>query len=66
MTLQDPVCLYCQRTSDQAPLISMIYRGAPVWICPQHLPILIHKPALLADMLPGIEGLQPAEGHEHE
>ncbi|MBN1668307.1 MAG: hypothetical protein JW862_14535 [Anaerolineales bacterium] len=27
------------------------------YICPQHLPILIHKPAQLADKLPGAEKL---------
>ena len=65
MISPQPTCLYCQRTSDQTPLISMIYRGAPIWICPQHLPILIHKPAELAGKLPGAEGLEAFEGDEH-
>jgi hypothetical protein len=42
------------------------YQGREFWICPQHLPILIHKPALLADRLPGIENVTPPdEGHAH-
>jgi len=57
-------CLYCQRSSEEVPLINLRYRGADAWICPQHLPILIHKPPQLADNLPGIEGLTPVE-HEH-
>jgi hypothetical protein len=35
------------------------YRGKAYWICPQHLPILIHKPATLADKLPGVELITP-------
>lgn len=66
MSAQQPYCLYCERTSDEVPLISMVYRGKEVWICPQHLPILIHQPAKLAHKLPGAEHLQAAEGHDHE
>ena len=60
---QQSVCLYCERTSDDVPLITILYRGSQVFICPQHLPILIHKPAQLAEKLPGAERL---EGHDHE
>jgi len=63
MTESNPACLYCQRTSDQIPLIQLEYRNEPRWICPQHLPILIHKPAELAAFLPGLEGL---EGFDQE
>jgi hypothetical protein len=63
MTEAQPACLYCERTSDQAPLIALKFRGAEAWICPQHLPILIHKPDQLAGKLPGIETLGPPEGH---
>lgn len=48
MTDQHPHCLYCERESDEVPLIALIFRGLEMWICPQHLPILIHKPAQLA------------------
>ena len=56
-------CLYCDRDSEQVPMLAMRYRDAEVWICPQHLPILIHEPAKLADKLPGAENLSPAPGH---
>lgn len=46
-------CLHCQRTSDEIPLIQFEFGGKTSWICPQHLPILIHKPEELADKLPG-------------
>lgn len=50
-----PICLYCERDSAHVPLLKLIYRGEDVWICPQHFPVLIHKPAELADKLPGAE-----------
>jgi hypothetical protein len=43
----------------------MHYQGADVYICPQCLPILIHKPANLAGKLPGLENIQPSQ-HEHD
>jgi hypothetical protein len=60
-----PVCLYCQQTSDAVPLIALLYRGEQRWICPQHLPILIHNPALLVGILPGAEDLKEADHHDH-
>ena len=55
-------CLVCERGSSEVPLIAFRYQDADLWICPQHLPILIHDPAKLADRLPGAEGMSPA-GH---
>jgi hypothetical protein len=65
MDSQTETCLYCGQSSDQVPLIALRYRGATAWICPQHLPILIHKPAQLASKLPGVENLSPAV-HDHD
>ena len=57
-------CLACGRDDGQTPLITLDYRGEQRWICPQHLPILIHDPARLIGTLPGAENLEPAEGHD--
>ncbi len=46
-------CIQCERGSQEVPLIQMEFGGQTLWICPQHLPILIHKPTQLADKLPG-------------
>ncbi len=54
-------CLTCDQTSDEVPLIALEYRARQFWICPQHLPILIHKPHQLAGKLPGAENLQEAD-----
>ena len=37
-------CVNCKRSSDQVPLLRLKYAGRENWICPQCLPILIHKP----------------------
>ena len=58
-------CLVCQQNSDAVPLLALTYKGASVWICPQHLPILIHNPQQLADILPGAESLHKADHDDH-
>lgn len=50
-------CAYCGRNKDEVPLILLTYKDQESWICPQHLPILIHKPQSLVDVLPGAENL---------
>lgn len=57
-----PVCIVCDQTSQEVPLISLQYQGTTYHICPQHFPILIHSPQKLVGRLPGAEKLQ---GHEH-
>ncbi len=57
-------CLVCEQGSDTVPLLAFRYRGAERHICPQHLPILIHEPAALADRLPGAEALGPGPSHD--
>ncbi len=57
-------CLNCNRTEGQVPLLAMQFQGKAIHICPQCLPLLIHKPENLAGNLPGMELGKPAE-HEH-
>ncbi|MEW6060342.1 MAG: hypothetical protein AB1600_00235 [Bacteroidota bacterium] len=59
-----PHCLFCERTQEHTPLISLIYQNKTFYICPQHLPVLIHNPQMLAGKLPGAEGMQPADHHD--
>jgi len=58
------VCVACGRGPEETPLLALEYRGAAFWICPQHLPVLIHDPAQLTGRLPGAERLRPAEHHD--
>jgi hypothetical protein len=55
-------CLVCEQNSESVPLIAFQYQGRQMWICPQHLPILIHKPTDLASRLPGAENMEAAAG----
>ena len=59
-----PSCLVCGRTSDEVPLLTFEFRGEERRICPQHLPVLIHRPARLAEVLPGADSLGPADHHD--
>lgn len=61
MTETEHACLQCGQTSQEIPLIRLEYRGETYWICPQHLPLLIHKPWTLSEKLPGAEKLQPGQ-----
>ena len=60
----DPRCVACDRDANATPLVTMEYRGARCWICPQHLPLLIHDPAQLVGKLEGAENLRPADHHD--
>ncbi|RME08415.1 MAG: hypothetical protein D6803_01310 [Anaerolineae bacterium] len=60
MQSQQCQCVYCQRSDEEVPLVALRVRGEQAWICPEHLPILIHKPHLLAGKLPGAENVASA------
>ena len=46
-------CLNCSTPEQDRPLIPLKFQGKELYICPQCLPTLIHKPYQLADKLPG-------------
>lgn len=45
-------CLNCGSSEMDRPLITLKFRNNEFYICPQCLPVLIHKPYQLADKLP--------------
>jgi hypothetical protein len=47
------VCLSCERTDDDIPLVSLTYRGTVKYICPECLPTLIHHSERLAAKIVG-------------
>jgi hypothetical protein len=59
-------CGACDRSSHEVPLLTVRYMGETVWICSQHLPVLIHNPQQLAGRLRGAERLQPADHTDHD
>lgn len=58
-------CVYCERNQNEVPLISLRFKEVELWICPQHMPVLIHDPNQLVGKLPGAENLAPADEHGH-
>lgn len=59
----NPKCLACDQDSNTTPLLALDYQGGRLWICPQHLPVLIHDPTQLTGKLAGAENMRPAD-HE--
>jgi hypothetical protein len=60
----EAACVACHRSKQETPLIRLEYGEGQYWICPQHLPLLIHDPGRLVGLLPGAEHLAPAEHHD--
>ena len=58
---QNKECLVCNRTDEEIPLLALDYQGKQLYICPQHIPVLIHDPTKLTGTLPGAEGYEPYE-----
>lgn len=51
-------CIVCEITSQDVPLVKLDYRDHELWICPQHIPVLIHHPDQLIGKVPGAEDFQ--------
>ncbi len=62
--MDNKTCINCERDSQIIPLIQFEYQGKALAICPQCLPVLIHKTQQLADKLPGLANVPPAP-HSH-
>jgi hypothetical protein len=58
------ICLNCQKTEQEIPLVTLHYLGQQVYICSQCFPTLIHSPAKLAGKIKDAEKIQPAS-HDH-
>ena len=62
--MEHPACLNCGSSEQEKPLIMLKFQSDEFYICPQCLPVLIHKPANLAGKLPGADNFgTPAEHH---
>ncbi|MFZ2284472.1 MAG: hypothetical protein WAV86_11405 [Lutibacter sp.] len=54
---QDKACLVCEKHSIEVPLTKFYYQESEFFICPQHIPILIHHPEQLNGLLAGADKL---------
>ena len=51
-------CLVCKTSSSEIPVTKFYYQESEFFICPQHIPILIHNPQQLVGLLPGADKLK--------
>jgi len=50
-------CIVCKKTSVEIPVTKFYYQESNFYICPQHIPILIHNPQELVGLLAGADKL---------
>ena len=50
--------LVCKSPSTEIPVTKFYYQESEFYICPQHIPILIHNPQQLIGLLPGADSLK--------
>jgi len=50
-------CLVCKKSATEIPVTKFYYQESEFYICPQHIPILIHNPQELIGLLPGADKL---------
>jgi hypothetical protein len=51
-------CIVCKKTSEETPVTKFYHKNSAFYICPQHIPILIHNPQELIGLLDGADTLQ--------
>jgi hypothetical protein len=49
----------------EKPLLVLKFQGKELHICPQCMPILIHRSEQLGDKLPGLKPWNAAADHDH-
>ncbi|GGK32348.1 hypothetical protein GCM10007962_28390 [Yeosuana aromativorans] len=52
------VCMVCKKSSADTPVTKFHYKDSAFYICPQHLPVLIHNPQELVGLLDGADTMQ--------
>jgi hypothetical protein len=58
-------CLNCGASEMDRPLIALKFQQQELQICPQCLPILIHKPYQLVEKLPGFTPSESSPPDDH-
>ena len=53
--MSNSTCLNCGSSDQERPLMTIKFQGQEYFVCPQCLPILIHRPDQLVDKLPGFQ-----------
>lgn len=59
------VCVHCDRSEEEIPILRFRFMGEERSICSSCLPILLHRPGRLVGRLEGAEKILPA-AHSHD
>lgn len=62
--MSNATCLNCGSSEMDRPLLTLRFQEKEVHICPECMPIMIHKPQQLMEKLPGMKPWGPAN-HDH-
>jgi len=54
----EKACIVCKKSSQETPVTKFYHKDSEFYICPQHIPILIHNPQELVGLLEGADKLQ--------
>lgn len=48
-------CLVCKKSTSEIPVTKFYYQESEFYICPQHMPTIIHNPQELIGLLDGAD-----------
>jgi hypothetical protein len=63
--MSNSACLNCGVSEQERPLLTLTFQNKELYICPQCMPILIHKSHELADKIPGFQPVDAPSNHDH-
>ncbi len=63
--MSNATCLNCGSSETDRPLLTLKFQEKDVYICPECMPILIHKPQQLMGKLPGLKPWGAPANHDH-
>ena len=52
---QVKACLVCKKTAAEIPVTKFYYQESEFYICPQHMPTIIHNPQELIGLIDGAD-----------
>lgn len=55
---QEKACLVCKKASSEIPVTKFYYQESEFYICPQHMPVIIHNPQELVGLLDGADDFE--------
>ncbi|MCB0649766.1 MAG: hypothetical protein KDC85_00670 [Saprospiraceae bacterium] len=57
-------CLVCGSTSEEMPLLTFEFKQQNLYVCSQHIPIIIHQPHQLQGLIPEMPDRGSEPHHE--